>query len=104
MLQQDKPDDYVISTGESHSVKEFLEAVFSHLELDWQEFVEFDPYYLRPTEVDFLLGDSSKAHSKLSWMPKISFQELARIMTDHDLDLAEREAHAMNFRKNEQKT
>ena len=99
MLQQDVPDDYTISTGESHSVKEFLESAFSYLDLDWQEHVEIDPYYLRPTEVDFLLGDSSKAKRKLNWKPKISFQELVRIMTEHDLELAEREAHALQFKR-----
>ncbi len=100
MLQQDGPDDYVVATGESHSVREFLEAVFSHLGLDWQEYVEIDPYYFRPTEVDFLLGDSSKARNNLNWKPKIGFQELVRIMTEYDLELAEREAHALQFRKN----
>jgi len=97
MLQQDTPDDYVVSTGESHSVKEFLVEVFSYLGLDWQEHVKIDPYYFRPTEVDSLLGDSSKAQNKLNWKPKISFKELVRIMTDHDLELAEREAHALQF-------
>jgi GDPmannose 4,6-dehydratase len=99
MLQQDVPDDYVVSTGESHSVKEFLQKVFSYLDLDWQEYVETDPYYFRPTEVDFLLGDSSKARNKLNWKPKIGFQELIRIMTEHDLELAEREVHAHKFSK-----
>jgi GDPmannose 4,6-dehydratase len=100
MLQQDKPDDYVVSTGESHSVKEFLDSVFTYLNLDWQHYVETDSYYLRPTEVDFLLGDSTKARNKLNWQPKVGFQELVRIMTEYDLDLAEREAHALKFRKN----
>jgi GDPmannose 4,6-dehydratase len=100
MLQQDAPDDYVVSTGESHSVKEFLEKVFSYLGLEWQEYVETDPYYFRPTEVDFLLGDASKARNKLNWKPKVGFQELIRIMTEYDLELAERESHALQFRKN----
>lgn len=99
MLQQDSPDDYVVATGESHSVKEFLESVFSYLDLDWQEYVEIDSYYFRPTEVDYLLGDATKARTKLNWEPKIGFQELVRLMTDHDLDLAEREAHALQFRR-----
>ena len=99
MLQQDAPDDYVVSTGESHSVKEFLESVFSYLGLDWQEYVETDPYYFRPTEVDFLRGDSSKARNNLNWKPKIGFQELVRIMTEYDLELAEREAHALQFQQ-----
>jgi GDPmannose 4,6-dehydratase len=99
MLQQDEPDDYVVATGESHTVKEFLDAVFSHLSLDWREYVETDSYYFRPTEVDYLLGDSSKARRILNWRPKHSFQDLVRIMTEHDLELAEREAHALQFRK-----
>jgi GDPmannose 4,6-dehydratase len=81
-------------------VKEFLDRVFSYLGLDWQEYVEIDPYYFRPTEVDFLRGDSSKACNNLNWKPKIGFQELVRIMTEYDLELAEREAHALQFRKN----
>ena len=100
MLQQEAPDDYVVSTGESHSVKEFLESVFSYLSLDWQEYVETDPYYFRPTEVDFLRGDATKARQVLGWKPKVDFHELVRLMTEHDLDLAEREAHALQFRKN----
>jgi GDPmannose 4,6-dehydratase len=99
MLQQDAPDDYVVATDESHTVKEFLDAVFSHLGLDWREYVETDSYYFRPTEVDYLLGDSSKARRKLNWLPKHSFEDLVRIMTEHDLELAEREAHALQFRK-----
>jgi GDPmannose 4,6-dehydratase len=99
MLQQDAPDDYVVATGESHSVKEFLDAVFSHLDLDWREYVETDRYYFRPTEVDYLLGDSSKARRKLNWHPKLSFHDLVRIMTEQDYELAEREAHGLQFRK-----
>ncbi len=91
MLQQDEADDYVISTGQNHSVKEFVEEVFSYLELDWQEYVEIDPRYYRPTEVDTLLGDASKAKRELGWEPKVSFKELARMMTDADMKLAERE-------------
>jgi GDPmannose 4,6-dehydratase len=91
MLQQDKPDDYVIATGESHSVREFLDEVFSYLGLDWHKFVEIDPRYLRPAEVDFLQGDATKAEKVLSWKPKVTFKELARIMTDADMKLAEDE-------------
>jgi GDPmannose 4,6-dehydratase len=91
MLQQDEADDYVISTGQNHSVKEFVEEVFSYLELDWQEYVEIDPRYYRPTEVDTLLGDASKAKRELGWEPKVSFKELARMMTDADMKLAEGE-------------
>ncbi len=91
MLQRDEADDFVISTGQNHSVKEFVEEVFSYLELDWQEYVEIDPRYYRPTEVDTLLGDASKAKRELGWEPKVSFKELARMMTDADMKLAERE-------------
>ena len=91
MLQQDKPDDYVIATGESHSVKEFVAEVFGYLDLDWQRYVEIDPKYFRPTEVDCLQGDPSKAKKVLKWEPKVTFKELARIMTDADMNIAERE-------------
>jgi len=86
MLQQDKPEDYVIGTGEAHSVKEFLEEAFSYAELDWREYVEIDPRYLRPTEVEFLLADASKAVEKLGWAPKVTFKDLVRIMVDADLE------------------
>lgn len=91
MLQHDKPDDYVIATGETHSVREFLEEVFGHLDLDWQKYVEIDPRYLRPTEVDCLLGDASKAKKVLKWEPKVTFKGLAQIMTDADMEIAKRE-------------
>jgi GDPmannose 4,6-dehydratase len=91
MLQQDKPDDYVIATGQTHSVREFLDEVFGYLDLDWQKYVEIDPRYYRPSEVDFLLGDSSKARKVLKWEPKVAFKELARMMTDADMKLAEDE-------------
>jgi GDPmannose 4,6-dehydratase len=91
MLQQEKSDDYVIATGETHSVKEFLDEVFSYLDLDWQKYVEIDQRYYRPTEVDFLQGDSSKARKALKWEPKVTFKDLARMMTDADMKLAEDE-------------
>jgi GDPmannose 4,6-dehydratase len=91
MLQQDKPDDYVIATGQTHSVREFLDEVFGYLDLDWQKYVEIDPRYYRPSEVDFLLGDPSKAMKALKWEPKVTFKELARMMTDADMKLAEDE-------------
>ncbi|MHC4546048.1 MAG: GDP-mannose 4,6-dehydratase, partial [Planctomycetota bacterium] len=91
MLQNDKPDDYVIATGETHSVREFLEEVFGYLDLDWQKYVEIDPRYLRPTEVDRLLGDASKAKKVLKWEPKVTFKELAQMMTDADMEIAKRE-------------
>jgi GDPmannose 4,6-dehydratase len=91
MLHQDNPDDYVVATGESHSVKEFVEEVFGYLGLDWREYVEIDKRYLRPTEVDCLKGDASKAKRVLGWEPKVKFRELARMMTDADMKLAEKE-------------
>lgn len=99
MLQQEEPGDYVVATGESRSVREFLDAVFSRLQLDWREFVKTDPYYLRPAEVNCLRGDASKARKVLGWAPRTGFTELVGIMTDHDLELAEREAHARKFVK-----
>ncbi|HKY37913.1 MAG TPA: GDP-mannose 4,6-dehydratase [Polyangiaceae bacterium] len=93
MLQQDQPDDYVLATGETYSVKQFLEETFSYLELDWKKFVEQDPRYLRPAEVDLLLGDSSKARQKLGWQPKVGFKELVRMMVDSDLELVRQEIY-----------
>jgi GDPmannose 4,6-dehydratase len=98
MLQQEKPDDYVIATGQTHSVKEFVEEAFSLLGLDWRKHVEIDPRYIRPTEVDLLLGDFSKAKKNLGWKPKVSFKELVRIMVEADLELAKREAHMNNYK------
>ena len=97
MLQQDAPDDYVIATGEAHSVREFVEEAFGCVGLDWQRYVKRDPRYLRPTEVDVLLGDPSKARQQLGWKPAVSFKELVRLMVDADLELAQREAHAQRF-------
>jgi GDPmannose 4,6-dehydratase len=87
MLQQDAPDDYVIATGETHSVSEFLEEAFSHLDLDWREYVELDPKYLRPAEVDLLIGDAGKAKRVLNWEPEVTFKELVRLMVDADMTL-----------------
>ena len=86
MLQQESPDDYVIATGETHSVREFCEEAFSHVGLDWKDFVKVDPKYFRPAEVDELLGDPSKARRVLGWEPKVTFKELARMMVDADLE------------------
>ncbi|MHC4123669.1 MAG: GDP-mannose 4,6-dehydratase [Planctomycetota bacterium] len=91
MLQQEKAEDYVIATGENYSVREFLDEVFSYLDMDWQKYVETDPRYLRPSEVDILLGDSSKAREALKWQPKVTFKELAKMMADADMKLAEEE-------------
>jgi GDPmannose 4,6-dehydratase len=91
MLQQEQPDDYVVATGESYSVREFVEAAFAHAGLDWQQHVAFDPRYLRPTEVDVLQGDATRARTLLGWEPKVSFHELVQMMVDHDLELARQE-------------
>ena len=99
MLQQDKPDDYVIATGETHSVREFVEETFQLLDMEWRKHVEMDPRYVRPTEVDLLLGDYSKAKKELNWQPKVAFKDLVRIMVDADLELAKREAHMATFEK-----
>ena len=87
MMQQDEPDDYVIATNETHSVREFLEVAFAHAGLDWQKHVEIDPRYFRPAEVDLLIGDYSKAKKKLGWEPKTKFAELVKIMVEADLKL-----------------
>ena len=91
MLQQDQADDYVVATGQAHSVREFLDEVFGILELDWQKHVEIDPRYFRPSEVDLLLGDAAKARRVLGWKPKVTFKQLAKLMTEADLALARRE-------------
>jgi len=82
MLQQDKPEDYVIATNETHSVREFLDEVFGHLGMDWQKHVVVDPRYFRPAEVDLLLGDASKAQRELNWKPKVTFKALAKMMVE----------------------
>jgi len=95
-----EPDDYVVATGETHSVREFLEQSFGYLDLDWEKYVEIDPRYFRPAEVDWLLGDASKARQKLGWEPKVTFAELVKLMTDHDLELARQEAEARELKHN----
>ena len=92
MLQQDKPDDYVVATNETHSVKEFIEETFGLLDLDWRKYVKHDARYERPAEVELLIGDPAKAKKQLGWEPKVKFKELVKIMTDADLELAKREA------------
>ena len=92
MLQQDKPDDYVIATNETHSVKEFVVEAFDRLGLDWEKYVDYDERYERPAEVDLLIGDPAKAKRQLGWEPKVKFKELVAIMVDADLKLAEEEA------------
>ncbi|MBL9218692.1 MAG: GDP-mannose 4,6-dehydratase [Opitutaceae bacterium] len=92
MLQQDQPDDYVVATNETHTVKEFIEETFGLLGLDWQKHVKYDPRYERPAEVDLLIGNPAKAKKQLGWEPKVKFKELVKIMTEADLELAKREA------------
>ena len=92
MLQQPQPDDFVIATGETHSVREFLDVAFGELDLDWNRHVEIDPRYFRPTEVDVLCGDPSRAREVLGWRPKVGFEELVRRMVRADLELAQKEA------------
>jgi GDPmannose 4,6-dehydratase len=91
MLQADKADDFVVATGETYSVRQFLDEVFGHLDLDWQKYVAIDPRYFRPAEVDLLLGDASKARQVLGWKPRVTFKQLAKMMTDADRRIARRE-------------
>jgi GDPmannose 4,6-dehydratase len=93
MLQADEPDDYVLATGETHSVREFLDAAFGYAGLDWNEHVTIDERYFRPAEVDLLLGDASKAKEKLGWEPTVRFDELVRMMVDHDRERRQTEEH-----------
>jgi GDPmannose 4,6-dehydratase len=97
MLQQKEPDDYVVATGETHSVRELLKEAFSYMDLDWRKHVEIDPRYYRPAEVDLLIGDPSKAKRKLGWEAKTKFNDLVRLMVDADLAQAEKEAYAKGF-------
>ncbi len=97
VLQQDQPEDFVIATGVTQTVRTFLDLVFGQLDLDWKDYVEIDPRYFRPSEVDLLIGDPTKAREKLGWVAETDLQELARIMVTHDLELARREAHADNY-------
>ncbi|MEY3021977.1 MAG: GDP-mannose 4,6-dehydratase, partial [Planctomycetota bacterium] len=91
MLQQDEPDDYVVATGKMISVREFCRMAFERLDLDYRDFVEIDPRYFRPAEVDELLGDPAKANARLGWTPRTTVEELAAMMVEHDLELARRE-------------
>ena len=92
MLQQHEPDDFVLATGETHTIRQFLDYSFNYLDIDWEKHVAIDPRYFRPTEVDLLLGDASKARAVLGWSPRVSCRELAQLMVDHDLELAKQEA------------
>lgn len=91
ILQQDKPDDFVIATNETHSIKEFLDLAFTYVNLDWQKYVEFDERYLRPAEVELLIGDSTKARKQLNWEPSVTFQELVHLMVDADIKALEKQ-------------
>ena len=93
MIQQDKPDDYVIATNETHSVREFLEKAFAHVGLDWKKYVEIDSRYYRPAEVDLLVGDYSKAKRQLGWEPRTRFEELVKLMVDADIELLRKHRH-----------
>lgn len=97
ILQHDQPDDFVLATGRTESVRDFCRLVFEQLDLNYEEYVEIDPRYFRPAEVDLLLGDASKARDALGWEATTDLEELARIMTTHDLELAQRESHAKSF-------
>jgi GDPmannose 4,6-dehydratase len=90
MLQQDTPDDYVIATGETHSVEELVEVAFSYVDLNWRDYVVQDPRFMRPAEVDLLIGDASRARDRLGWVPEVSFEELIRMMVDADIDRLQR--------------
>jgi GDPmannose 4,6-dehydratase len=89
MLQQETPDDFVVGTGEAHTVREFVELAFAHAGLDWKDHVEVDARYLRPAEVDYLCADASKARRVLGWEPTVTFHELARIMVEADMKAVE---------------
>ena len=97
MLQQDDPDDYIVGMGETHTVREFLEKTFSMLDLDYGDFVEFDERYMRPSEVDVLLGDPSKARKTLGWKPEVDLDGLVKMMVEHDLERARREKFALGY-------
>src|SRR3954467_4512034 len=99
MLQQENPDDYVIATGETHSIRDFLDLSFQHASLEWEKYVEIDPKYYRPAEVDLLIGDFSKAKKQLGWTPKTTFADLVRIMTDADIALLANEMSGKNIRE-----
>jgi GDPmannose 4,6-dehydratase len=93
MLQAAEPDDYILATGETHSVREFLDEAFGYVDLDWHDYVKIDERYFRPAEVDMLLGDASKAREKLGWEPSVRFPELVRLMVDHDRERRHTEEH-----------
>ena len=91
MLQQGHPEDYVVATGRAHSVQEFADLAFTHVGLNWRDFVRLDPAFMRPAEVNLLLGDAGKAHRELGWQPTVTFEELVAMMVDADIHALERE-------------
>ena len=95
MLQRDEPDDYVIATGKTHSVRRLLEAAFCHVDLDWRDYAVQDPRFMRPAEVDLLVGDAGKAREKLGWQPIVSFEALIGMMVDADLELLQADPNAI---------
>jgi GDPmannose 4,6-dehydratase len=97
ILQHDTAEDFVLATGEMHSVKEFLQEAFSYVDLDWEQYTAHDSHYDRPSEVDQLLGDPTKARTVLGWEPKVTFKGLVRMMMDADLELARKEAAIANI-------
>ena len=97
MLQQDQPEDFVLATGAAHTIRQFLDFAFGYLDLDWNDHVETDPHFLRPSEVNLLRGDASKAKQKLGWEAKTNCRELAELMVDYDLELAKNEATQQNL-------
>ncbi|MDG3007593.1 GDP-mannose 4,6-dehydratase [Paludisphaera mucosa] len=97
MLQQEKPDDYIVATGETYSIHQLLEKAFQLVDLDYRDFVDFDERYVRPSEVDVLQGDATKARQVLGWEPEVDFDGLVQMMVEHDLELARREKHALAF-------
>jgi len=97
MLQQDQPDDYILATGETYSIHQFAELAFGMLDLDYRDHIEFDPRYTRPSEVDILLGDPSKARARLGWEPEVDLPGLVRMMVEHDLELARREKYVQGY-------
>ncbi|MGB0597265.1 MAG: GDP-mannose 4,6-dehydratase [Rubripirellula sp.] len=99
ILQHGEPDDFVLATGRTATVRDFCDLVFKQLDLNYEDYVEIDPKYFRPAEVDLLLGDPSKAKEKLNWEASTTLEELAKVMTEHDLELAERDAHATKFHR-----
>jgi GDPmannose 4,6-dehydratase len=99
MLQQDRPDDYILATGKTYSIHDFAELAFGLLDLDYRDFIVFDPKYTRPSEVDVLLGDPSKARAQLGWEPEVDLEGLCRMMVEHDLELARREKYAQGYQR-----